>query len=269
MRFPVGSWMNCVPKTPGSGGCWKSANMNRSAAREAQPELALHADGPVTSRSPAETKVAFYQSLFRARTDIYALRWENTKAGSSGWVPAVAGGWRKWMDRENAELPAFDPRRRRGAPARFRTPWPVPADQQRRLLLCRGRLRRRRGPARRPGLHQGGPPFPDPRGPGNFPVRARSPRLDLLHPGGAGRRRPGTRQRAARRGHEHPRVDVVEVLRQAFPVPGPAHRQGHGQPHCRPAQRKAPAARGHAVPGHRHAGTLCGPVGLPLDAGEG
>ncbi|GAA1496730.1 DEAD/DEAH box helicase family protein [Paeniglutamicibacter kerguelensis] len=72
------------------------------ATREAQPELALHADGPVTSRSPAETKVAFYQSLFRARTDIYALRWENTKAGSSGWVPAVAGGWRKWMDRENA-----------------------------------------------------------------------------------------------------------------------------------------------------------------------
>ena len=67
------------------------------AAREAQPELALHADGPVTSRSPAETKVAFYQSLFRARTDIYALRWENTKAGSSGGCPpspeAGASGW--------------------------------------------------------------------------------------------------------------------------------------------------------------------------------
>ncbi len=72
------------------------------AAREAQPELPLHPVGPVTSRSPAETKVAFYQSLFRARTDIYALRWENARAGSSGWVPAVAGGWRKWMDRENA-----------------------------------------------------------------------------------------------------------------------------------------------------------------------
>ena len=165
-------------------------------------------------------------------------------------------------------LPAVDPRCRRSAPARFRAPWPVPADQQRRLLLCCGRLRRRRGPARRPGLHQGRPPFPDPCGPGNLPVRARGPCLDFLHPGGAGRRGPGAGQRVAHRGHEHPRVHVAEVLRQAFPLPRPPHRQGHGQPHCRPAQRKTPPARGHALPGHRHAGTLRGPVGLPLNAGK-
>ncbi|MGL3807540.1 TOTE conflict system archaeo-eukaryotic primase domain-containing protein [Paeniglutamicibacter sp. R2-26] len=79
------------------------------AAREAQPELALHTGGPVTSRSPAETKVAFYRSLFGACTDIYALRWENARAGTSGWVPAVAGGWRKWMDRETADYLPLTP----------------------------------------------------------------------------------------------------------------------------------------------------------------
>lgn len=79
------------------------------APQQAQPELGLHATGPVTSHSPAEAKVAFYQSLFRARTDIYALRWENTKAGKSGWVPAVAGGWRKWTDRESASYLRLTP----------------------------------------------------------------------------------------------------------------------------------------------------------------
>lgn len=79
------------------------------AAREAQPELALQSNGPVTGHSPPEAKVAFYQSLFRARTDVYALRWENARAGSSGWVPAVAGGWRKWMDRENANYLRLTP----------------------------------------------------------------------------------------------------------------------------------------------------------------
>lgn len=77
--------------------------------RQDQPELALHASGPVTKNSPSDLKVSFYQSLFRARTDIYARRWENSKAGTSGWVPAVAGGWRKWMERENANYLRLTP----------------------------------------------------------------------------------------------------------------------------------------------------------------
>ncbi|PQZ89588.1 helicase [Arthrobacter sp. MYb227] len=79
-------------------------------ARQGQPELALHASGPLTKNSPSDLKVSFYQSLFRARTDIYARRWENSKAGTSGWVPAVPGGWRKWMDRENANYLRLTPR---------------------------------------------------------------------------------------------------------------------------------------------------------------
>ncbi|HEV2377011.1 MAG TPA: DEAD/DEAH box helicase family protein [Streptosporangiaceae bacterium] len=51
--------------------------------------------GPVHGESPPEAKVAFFGALFAARTDIYAVRWENRRAGKAGWLPAVRGGWRK------------------------------------------------------------------------------------------------------------------------------------------------------------------------------
>ena len=51
--------------------------------------------GPVNARSSPEAKVAFNAALFGARTDVYAVRWENARSGRSGWVPAVEGGWRK------------------------------------------------------------------------------------------------------------------------------------------------------------------------------
>ena len=40
-------------------------------------------------------KVAFFGALFAARTDLYAVRWENARTGQKGWLPAVRGGWRK------------------------------------------------------------------------------------------------------------------------------------------------------------------------------
>ncbi|BCJ52998.1 DEAD/DEAH box helicase [Actinoplanes sp. NBRC 14428] len=58
--------------------------------------------GPVTMASPVPEKLAFYTSLFRARRDAYAKRWENSRLGTAGWSPAVAGGWRKGMDRRTA-----------------------------------------------------------------------------------------------------------------------------------------------------------------------
>ena len=33
------------------------------------------------------------RSLFGARTDVFALRWENASSGKAGWSPAVRGGW--------------------------------------------------------------------------------------------------------------------------------------------------------------------------------
>jgi superfamily II DNA or RNA helicase len=51
--------------------------------------------GPLHTGSPADAKVALFGALFAARTDIYAIRWQNDRAGTSGWLPAVQGGWRK------------------------------------------------------------------------------------------------------------------------------------------------------------------------------
>ena len=51
--------------------------------------------GAVHAGSPPEVKVAFFGALFAARTDLYAVRWENARTGQRGWLPAVRGGWRK------------------------------------------------------------------------------------------------------------------------------------------------------------------------------
>jgi hypothetical protein len=59
--------------------------------------------GPVHRRSPAEAKVAFFGALFAARADIYAVRWENARTGSAGWLPAVRGGWRKGVPHAERE----------------------------------------------------------------------------------------------------------------------------------------------------------------------
>ena len=53
------------------------------------------APGTVGIGSSPAAKVAFYAALFGARTDVYALRWDNARTGRSGWMPAVRGGWRK------------------------------------------------------------------------------------------------------------------------------------------------------------------------------
>jgi superfamily II DNA or RNA helicase len=49
----------------------------------------------VHAGSPLDAKVAFFGALFSARTDIYAVRWDNARTGQKGWLPAVRGGWRK------------------------------------------------------------------------------------------------------------------------------------------------------------------------------
>ncbi len=53
------------------------------------------APGAVHLGSPPPAKVAFYAALFGARTDVYAVRWDNARTGRSGWMPALRGGWRK------------------------------------------------------------------------------------------------------------------------------------------------------------------------------
>ncbi|NMR20993.1 DEAD/DEAH box helicase family protein [Cellulomonas fimi] len=67
-----------------------------------QPTAGLAPSGVVTMASPVADKLALYADLFHARTDVHAVRWENARTGASGWMPAVAGGWRKGMDSKSA-----------------------------------------------------------------------------------------------------------------------------------------------------------------------
>ncbi|MFD8492264.1 DEAD/DEAH box helicase family protein [Amycolatopsis sp. NPDC059657] len=59
--------------------------------------------GPVDRRSAPEVKVDFFAALFAARIDIYATRWENSRTGKAGWLPAVRGGWRKGVRHEDRD----------------------------------------------------------------------------------------------------------------------------------------------------------------------
>jgi hypothetical protein len=65
--------------------------------------------GLVDDESPPEAKVAFYGALFAARTNVYAIRYDNPRTGRGGWVPAVRGGWRKGMRHEDADFLPLTP----------------------------------------------------------------------------------------------------------------------------------------------------------------
>ena len=42
-------------------------------------------------------KVKLFRSLFRGRTDVFPLRWENIGAGKSGYAPACANEWKRGL----------------------------------------------------------------------------------------------------------------------------------------------------------------------------
>ena len=63
-----------------------------------EPTLFVDSDrkdlkGDVNANSPAAAKIALFRLLFAGREDVYALRWESSRTGKSGWSPAVVGGW--------------------------------------------------------------------------------------------------------------------------------------------------------------------------------
>jgi len=53
--------------------------------------------------SPPDAKVAFFGALFAARTDVYAVRFDNPRTGKHGWLPAVRGGGRKGVRHEDRD----------------------------------------------------------------------------------------------------------------------------------------------------------------------
>src|SRR6266436_7794915 len=51
------------------------------------------ADDLVDRNSTIESKIALFRRLFRGRSDVFPIRWENRKTGRSGYAPACANEW--------------------------------------------------------------------------------------------------------------------------------------------------------------------------------
>lgn len=86
--------------------------LSEEQARAADPDQATLSgapESPVSMRSVPEAKVRFFLNLFRCRSDVYALRWENRHDGRSGWMPAIRGYWRKGMNRADAPYLSLTP----------------------------------------------------------------------------------------------------------------------------------------------------------------
>ncbi len=49
---------------------------------------------PANGPSSTQEKVALFRHLFRGRDDVYALRWQSSSSGRSGYAPACANEWR-------------------------------------------------------------------------------------------------------------------------------------------------------------------------------
>ncbi|MEF2554063.1 DEAD/DEAH box helicase family protein [Aurantimonas sp. A2-1-M11] len=58
-------------------------------------ERAPFAYAPVTNRSSSGEKIELFRRLFAGRPDVFPLRWENRKAGRSGYSPACSNEWVK------------------------------------------------------------------------------------------------------------------------------------------------------------------------------
>src|ERR1700738_4291774 len=51
------------------------------------------ADDLVDRNSTIESKIALFRRLFRGRSDVFPIRWENRTTGRSGYAPACANEW--------------------------------------------------------------------------------------------------------------------------------------------------------------------------------
>ncbi|MCP9915360.1 DEAD/DEAH box helicase [Cyanobium sp. ATX 6F1] len=66
---------------------WQSTEKAPSTQQFASAEL------PDAAPRSAQEKVALFRRLFRGREDVYALRWQSSSSGRSGYAPACANEW--------------------------------------------------------------------------------------------------------------------------------------------------------------------------------
>jgi len=71
----------------------QSARSGKTAAIKVVPST--KAGDPIDRNSAIEKKIALFRRLFRGRSDLFPIRWENRTTGRSGYAPACANEWRR------------------------------------------------------------------------------------------------------------------------------------------------------------------------------
>ena len=71
----------------------QSARSGKTAAIKVVPSAI--AGDPIDRNSAIEKKIALFRRLFRGRSDVFPIRWENRATGRSGYAPACANEWRR------------------------------------------------------------------------------------------------------------------------------------------------------------------------------
>ncbi|MCT0225963.1 TOTE conflict system archaeo-eukaryotic primase domain-containing protein [Synechococcus sp. CS-1328] len=65
----------------------------RSSAPAPSEPVPVSVQPPVIAPVSAQEKVALFRHLFQGRDDVYALRWQSSSSGRSGYAPACANEW--------------------------------------------------------------------------------------------------------------------------------------------------------------------------------
>src|SRR3984957_439191 len=71
----------------------RSVRSAEAAAIKAVPSA--KSSDPTDRNSPIEKKLALFRRLFRGRSDVFPIRWENRTTGRSGYAPACANEWQR------------------------------------------------------------------------------------------------------------------------------------------------------------------------------
>ena len=71
----------------------RSARSGKTAAIRVVPSA--KAGDPIDRNSSIEKKIALFRRLFRGRSDVFPVRWENRTTGRSGYAPACANEWQR------------------------------------------------------------------------------------------------------------------------------------------------------------------------------
>jgi hypothetical protein len=74
-------------------------NTLRSAQREGITAVNMvpsaKAENPIDRNSTIKQKIALFRRLFRGRSDVFPIRWQNRTTGRSGYAPACANEWQR------------------------------------------------------------------------------------------------------------------------------------------------------------------------------